>query len=377
MKKPLLLTTIFTLLLVACTTQKDQYHPSYFGDLSRDSKSVTTPGNRVQVAAPAIAATVAESQNQPILLPAAALPATTQETPTEKMAIAHKKPAVKPVQRSVDTQQAVLTAADKPAESQPQEDPDTRESGDALLYFMSAMMALGILGLQKGARSKMTQLTRWAKANPKKAQYLIAAIQLPLLGLGLLSGHNLKELGYDLSNNMSIVFGATMLLGFLSVPFLRQRQSVPIPQKVFGQKLAYMAIAMSSLMMTTGFGNSIAEKYPVSVAAQALQSADQSIVSVAGAKDQKVVKSKEVKSKHKLKKFRRAVAAGSCALAVFLILLLIGTTCAGICLFIFGIAGLAESVGTGLLLVLAGVLVTYLSIMGIVKLSRWCKKDNT
>jgi len=371
MKKSFLLTTIFTLLLVACTTQKDQYHPGYFGDLSRDSKSVTTPTPTP---------TIAESQTQPSLPAAKAEPAppTKLEPPTEKLAMAHKKAVDKPVPQSVATQQPALAAAsDQPFENLPDEDQDARESGDALLYFMSAMMALCLLGLQKGAKSKMTQLTRWAKANPKKAQGLIAAIQLPLLGLGLLSGHNLKELGYDLSSNMSVVFGATMLLGFLSIPFLRQRQTVPIPQKVFGQKLAYMAIALSSLMMTTGFGNSIADKYPASVVTQTLQSADQSMVSVTDAKHQDTVKSKVAKSKHKLKNFRRAMAGGACAVAIFLILLLIGTTCAGICLFILGIAGLAESVGTGLLLVLAGIVVTYFSILGIIKLSKWCTKDNT
>ena len=58
-------------------------------------------------------------------------------------------------------------------------------TGDGLIYLMASLILLTIIGLIRGARTTVMKATRWAKANPGKAQWLIAGLYLSLLGLGV------------------------------------------------------------------------------------------------------------------------------------------------------------------------------------------------
>ena len=230
------------------------------------------------------------------------------------------------------------------------------------------------MGLIWTARKTATKITRWAKANPKKTQGLIAGIQLPLLGLGVMNGHNLNQMGYELSDTIFYGFGAATALGFLSVPFMPKPDTIAIPKQVNRKRLAFLGIAISSLMMMTGFGNRIEQNYPNTRLAQTVESIDQSVFSENNATHNDVVGS-DTKS-FKSQKSRQVAGAGMCALAVLLILLLVVTLCAGVCLIIFGIGG-AFAGGGAVLAVLGGLLISFLSVLGISKVSKWCKKSDS
>jgi hypothetical protein len=250
------------------------------------------------------------------------------------------------------------------------------ENGDVLLVGSALLMGLAALGVHRRNKKRVDQMTRWAKANPVKAQWLIAGLQLPLLGLGVMSGYNLRESGVEFSDTVPYLFGGMMTLGFLAVPFLPKRKTVAIPRQVFRQRLIYLGITLSSVMMTVGFGNKVADKYPDSPVTQAIKKADQSIFSDTATEKHDHAKAKSIKKQHKFgKKLRQWAAVGSCALAIFLIILLIPVVCAGICLVIGGFAALGTSAGWGLLAILAGGLITWLSIKGMINLGKWCKKN--
>ena len=52
---------------------------------------------------------------------------------------------------------------------------------DGLTYFVSFLMAISIIGGIKANKRWVMKMTRWAKANPKKAQVFISVIQIALL----------------------------------------------------------------------------------------------------------------------------------------------------------------------------------------------------
>jgi hypothetical protein len=255
----------------------------------------------------------------------------------------------------------------------PSEKEENTHQGDVLLLGTALLMALATMAVHRRNKSKVDKMTRWAKANPLKAQCLIAALQLPLLGLGVMSGYNLKELGVEFSDAVPYLFGGLMTLGFLSVPFLPKRKTVAIPKQVFRQRLIYLGITLSSVMMTVGFGNKVVDKFPDSPVSRVIKKADQTIFSDTDTHKDEISKTKPAKKHHKFgKKWRQWFSAGSCALAVLLIILLIPVVCAGICMIIAGFAGAGSTVGSGILLVLGGLLVTFLASLGIVKVSKWC-----
>lgn len=150
---------------------------------------------------------------------------------------------------------------------------------DGLTYLMVALMALTILGAMRMNKSGVMKMTRWSKANPKRAQWLITVIQLFLMILGIITGKNLKELGYQFSDVTTYVFGAIMIIGFLSVPFWPKRNTIALPKIVDRQRLAYLAISLSSLVMTAQIGNRIGDLYPDSSITHAIDRIDQSIFS--------------------------------------------------------------------------------------------------
>jgi len=145
---------------------------------------------------------------------------------------------------------------------------------DGLTYLIVALMALTILGAIRINKTSVMKMTRWSKANPKKAQWIITGLQLFLMCLGIITGKNLKELGYQFSDVTTYVFGTIMIIGFLSVPFWPKRNTISIPKVVDRQRLAYLAISLSSLIMTAQIGNRIGEFYPNSLITHAIDRID-------------------------------------------------------------------------------------------------------
>lgn len=150
---------------------------------------------------------------------------------------------------------------------------------DGLTYLITSLMALAILGGLRVYKGRVMKISRWAKANPGKAQWLISSLQLVLLFLGIIAGKNLDELGYHLSNTTAYVFSAIMIIGFLTIPFLPMRKTIALPNVVDRHRLAYMGILLSSLVMTAVIGNRIGDIYPNSFVSHAIDRIDQSIFS--------------------------------------------------------------------------------------------------
>lgn len=289
---------------------------------------------------------------------------------------------------------------------------------DGPAYSVAALMALSVLGTMWAKRSAMRKLTRWAKANPVKTQWTIAGIQLTLIALGLLLGYNLKALDFTFSDATAYLFSLLMIAGFLVLPFRPQRKAITLPAEVNRHRLAYLAIALSGFVLTAFFGNRIGEAMPDALVTRILDKADQAIFSetspvysgLYGAFGEKIADvdsrstqreapalaslkfydkaafgrndnsqtsvKKAAKAKRKAdrnakkefrKQLRRAYSAGACVAAVFLIILLIGTTCAGICLFIYGVSE------TSVAAIIFGPIIAFLSVWAIIKVAKWCK----
>jgi hypothetical protein len=296
-----------------------------------------------------------------------------------------------------------------------------------LTYFITSLMALVIMGTIYMNRSGAMKMTRWAKANPKKTQFLIAGMHLMLLVMGIFAGYNLKELGYELPGTATYVFSAIIIISYLSVDFLPKRRTIAIPQEVNRQRLAYMGIALSSFVMMVLFGNKLQDKYPNSLIADTVRSIDQTIFpenntefeylsdtalepgfsknyeqasgdestsmvifasfeneTILPPPDLKKQSKANLKAEKKAKKFekkktrlmnqlgkkRMSLAAGLTTGAVLLIILLVLAACTGACLIVGGVAALIDGELLGILAILAGAGIGYLSIKGIGNVSR-------
>lgn len=242
-----------------------------------------------------------------------------------------------------------------------------KKRGDGLIYLITALMGLTSLGFLTGKRSKLLKLTRWAKAKPRKSQGLITGLQLLLAGLGILGGHNLNQMGFELSDASIYVFSAVALLGLMSVPFLPKRGIVAIPRKLNRHRMGFLGTSLAFLMAMTGFGNKLVDKYPDTFLANAVEAIDQSVFPTNSDETTASIELGAVESTNQ--GLRGVLGAGACALAVLLIILLVATTCGGICLVIGGFG--SGSVGLGAL----GLLVTFLSIWGIISVAKWCKQE--
>ncbi|MEM7368426.1 MAG: hypothetical protein AAF587_07460 [Bacteroidota bacterium] len=300
------------------------------------------------------------------------------------------------------------------------------------LLITAVFLAVATIGFLRFRSSDILQLTRWAKAHPGKAQFLIAGLLLSLMGLGMIVGHNLHELGQEIPASLTYLFSILTITGFFFVPFLAKRRVVAIPKVVNRHRLVYLGISLFSFLMMIGVGNRAVVEQPESQMAQALLAVDQSLfplesseeidlqetaprlwnsptqpysrafnqessslpvipvgqVSKEGAgnslnvsevpRDKKSLKrAKKKQRKVRRKLLRSLLGGGSCALAVLLIILLVATTCGGICLVVLGISAITNgSVAGGVLAVLLGPLVVWGSILGIIKAGKWCKGDN-
>ena len=300
---------------------------------------------------------------------------------------------------------------------------------DGLTYLTTSLMALAIMGTLHRNRSWVMKMTRWAKANPKKAQVFIAGLQMALMVLGVITGYNFKKIGYELSDTTAFVFSSIMVIGFFSVHFLPKRSSIAIPNEVNKNRLAYMSIALSSFVLMVITGNRIEEMYPNFALTHVVKAIDQAIYpdnsklyadlndvfsepiysenddhastdetsakavfvvhsiydkdkikpstnSKTEAREKKKVEKKsnrlekkKARMMNRLEKYRLAIAGGSTALSIILIILLLVPLCAGICLIIFGISG---EIAAGYIL-LGGLIATG-SIWGIVKAAQGGKR---
>jgi predicted anti-sigma-YlaC factor YlaD len=289
---------------------------------------------------------------------------------------------------------------------------------EALIYLSAILMAIIIIIALRYLGPRGMKITRWAKANSRKAQVLITVLQVIILSIGLLVGYDLKELGYKFSDPTALVFDTLMVFGFLSVHFFPRKAIVALPVDLNKDRITYAGIMIAVYSITVIIGNRVEDKYPNSMLSDVLRSVDHKIFLQSStpndnqyspiAANSPIVKNEapvfstfaslvenekgtnksslsEKEAKAKLKAERKAerqqkrmmrrierlrgeVATGASAGTVLLIILLVLTTCAGACLIVGGFSGGgAGAVALGAV-VMAG------SIWGIVKLSKKKKK---
>ena len=307
---------------------------------------------------------------------------------------------------------------------------------DGLTYLITSLMALAIMGTIHRNSSRVMKITRWAKANPKKAQLLITGLQMAVMAMGIIAGYNFKKLGYELSDTTAIVFSTIMVIGFFSVPFLPKRSIIAIPKVVNRHRLAYIGIAFSSFVLIVITGNRIEEMYPNSPITLAVKAIDQAIfpgnstlnadlndaasqpvysknyeqaltdessnmavfaayiiydketitpptdlkkearAKLKAEKKANRLEKKKARMINRLEKYRLTLAAGLSVGSVLLIILLVILTCAGVCLVIGGVAALINGEALGILAILGGAVLSWQTIRGIGRVGKRDKQKN-
>jgi hypothetical protein len=247
--------------------------------------------------------------------------------------------------------------------------------------------------------------------------------------LGIITGKNLKELGYVFSATSAYIFSAIMVIGFLSIPLWSKRNTIALPKEVDRHRLIYLGISLSSLFLSAQLGNRIGDFFPNSPLTHAIDKIDQSIfsdnvinylgynqespgqfmpihssqASASGfalfavfvvdprqglkTTEQAVVPNntfppttlnKAPATKHEIrqvkkeirKQYRKTAAAASSAGVIIGIFFLVILVCVGACLFAGGIAAVVNGEMIGILGIVVGPLIIWAAIKGIKNLNK-------
>jgi len=151
--------------------------------------------------------------------------------------------------------------------------------GDGWIYSAAALAAIIIISAIRHFHLPVLKITRWAKKNPLKTQVFITVAQIIILLAGLLIGYDLKQLGYQLSDTLTYIFGAILLAGFLSTRFLPKRKVIAIPAAVNKDRIAYMGIILSAFVLMIFTGNRVEDKFPNTTLSLTLRSIDEAMFS--------------------------------------------------------------------------------------------------
>jgi hypothetical protein len=230
---------------------------------------------------------------------------------------------------------------------------------DTILLAAFGLIGIVAIGFTRLFRPLTTTITRWAKANPGKAQGLIAGSHLSLLGLGLVNGYNLNQMGYEVSDALLYGLCGATAVGFMSTPLMPTPRVITIPKQVNRQRLGYAVITLSSLMLMVGFGNRIEKNHPGTPFHETVQTIDRALFT-----SDNTNPDKDPKASLRLLQDRKTKAGISVGAAIGLTVLLLSAVCAGICL----IAGLFGATGPGY--VIGGLLLLGVSIWGLVEVSK-------
>lgn len=161
----------------------------------------------------------------------------------------------------------------------PVQEQKKNDHGDNLLYLALGLIALSSIAVMKLRPKRVMKISRWAKANPTKNKCLIAGMQVPMVILTVMSGYNLKQLGYELSDTIYYVSGAVILLGLLTTPLKPERSPIAIPKIINRRRMIYLGMILASAMMAVGVGNQIEERYPNSSVVSIIKAIDQAAFS--------------------------------------------------------------------------------------------------
>lgn len=359
MKKSLSLAVVI-FILISCTVQKKQlYVFSYYGYITKADGTLKMPGETIPTNITASNFSDTTRCEKELV--------NTVDPPVKREVRLLKQPKLHPrrINKVINEQRIASEKREFKVDTVQPVEKKKRKNGDRLLYLVASLMGIAIIGLTRLFRPMTTRITRWAKANPKTTQGVIAGIHVPLLALGVMNGHNLYEMGYDTSNTMMYTFGATTALGLLLSPLKRNREPISLPRKVNMQRLAFASLTISSLMMMVGLGSRIHQNYPDSTFTKVVHSIDQSTFSYSS--DPSTNSDKILQDR----KGAGRMSAGAAAVAIFFLVLL---ACAGICLIIGAFAGAFASLGAAIGVGLLGAAILIMSVMGMNKVSKMRKE---
>jgi len=367
MKKSILLLAVSIGLLSACTIQKRHYLPGYSVHLNKKYKSAASNqnekgGNSEKLAAEnlhnlkiasakplekevELASTFLQKKSNVVTIHSNEEKAIAVPPTSEKRTITDEKAQfkTKPIQaKSISTPLSTYKN-------------EQEKSDQTALYAIALLMGLTTAGAVIRMRKTITKITRWAKQNPKKAQVLIAGIQVPLIAGSIVSGYNLRMLGFEFSDVSMYIFGGLSALSFASLPFLPKSENVVLQKTVNKKRMAVMGASLSTIMLLAGFGNRVNETHPASFVGQTIESVDQSLFSDNNL-DQTLAKNNNSQSDNEENK-RKGAIGGFVVLGVFLTILLAAAVCGGICL---------AASGGGAGLVFLGVIIAALAIIAII-----------
>lgn len=175
-----------------------------------------------------------------------------------------------------------------------------RANGDAYMFGIAAVIALSSFGIAKAARKTTMKVSRWAATHKKKTRVALALAQIGMAFLGHQTGMELKNLGYEVSNNAQYITGG--IGGFTFLAFLLNDLLVKEAWTTFFRRKFGMAIVGASLFATSlGIGNgletNVTVNSPISYTVQSMSTESDEDVHVAESPN----KSMDTKSLYRLK----------------------------------------------------------------------------
>lgn len=202
----------------------------------------------------------------------------TNEFQREKNAVVQKKESKSKVNKSSITPDNKSNSSNLITDTLKQVQVQNKnERGDLMLYLSVALIAVASITAMKIRPKKVLNIARWAKANPTKNKWLIAALQVPMVFLTVMSGYNLRQLGYELSDTFLYVSGGLILLGLLSTPFRPKRIPFTMPANLNRRRMIFLGTILASAMMAVGVGNKMEEQFPNSPVVSIVKSIDQAV----------------------------------------------------------------------------------------------------
>lgn len=234
------------------------------------------------------------------------------------------------------------------------------KNGTFNLLTAISLIGLSAFGLLLLNRKKATRLTRFAKRNPRKTQVLITALQLFGSALGILGGYNLHKMGYHTDLMHGLIAAFLGLTGFFMMPFLKRDSGTIMPAVLLRRRAVMLGMIMCNLTSSAILGNNLHNIESFSGAHALVEKADQRITgSVADAFYG------DVQNPDNEMKARSTVEAGAVILAILITIILLTTTCVGVCL----VMGLWDLIGFAY--VFGGLIIVGLSIWGIIAIWMW------
>lgn len=253
------------------------------------------------------------------------------------------------------------------------------QNGDNSVYLASLAILLATAFGYKTSKRRLRKLTRWASKNTKKAEYLIAGVQIPLMGMSVYAGYNFYKTGYDVSNTPALISATVLGMGIAALPFLPKRNEIVLPKQLNRRRMSFLAGTISSCILLFTFGNNVGHYEDDSYSKQTLEFVDQAIFGAnetpSNSIDNDVQFGQKFSSVESSRKSQREAASfGMCVLAVLLYILLIVSLCAGICIAVIGIGG-AGSAGAAIGLFLLGMAIAVGSVLAMIAIAKsgWCR----